>query len=152
MRDNESVFRPGRLAMLIAGACLAAVGCGALNGEGPGNGPECNRPRTGVQTIEEHNRLPLCEGERVDPVSVPSTAHNDEIIAWVKGFGTEPGVNPRTFDDAVMSVCASLTSDAAPSEIVPFAAQWFGEGEDLLTWSEARSVIDLIETQGWCLT
>lgn len=156
IRAFSKLRRWGRAAGLHVIVTIAAIGltvggCGLSDGTGFGDEPDCGPPPKGVQTIDENTKLPLCEGESPDPPSAPSVAESNEIISKIEGFGRKPGIEMDRFGWAMMSVCASLAGDASPAEIAPHAAKWFGRGDDNLSVAQSRSIVDLIETQGWCV-
>lgn len=93
----------------------------------------------------------VCIDGRLETLPVPSDAQYNEIIKKVEGFGPKSRIDPDRFATAPMSVCVSLSRGASPAEIASDAAEWFGRGDDNLSSAQAGSIVDLIETQGWCV-
>ncbi|MEO6471532.1 MAG: hypothetical protein ABIR57_06555 [Aeromicrobium sp.] len=141
--------KPVRIAVVaaIAAICLTATGCGVVDA-GTSDAIHCIPPK-GVQTIEEYTNQ-VCE-ERPEPLPAPSLVQQNEIISKLQRFGQKPGTMVDRSDGAIMSVCVSLLGGASAVEIAPHAAKWFSRGKDRLSVAQSRSIVDLIETQGWCL-
>lgn len=115
--------------------------------------PECGPPRKGVQTIDEANALPLCEGDDDGATRMPSPADSDQIMNKLHGYGLKVDTVVDHSGWASASVCASLLGEATPKQIGPHAAKWFSQGEKadaMLTEPQARSIVDLIVSQRWC--
>ncbi|MDQ3157103.1 MAG: hypothetical protein M3Q98_10325 [Actinomycetota bacterium] len=132
----------------IAAIWLTAAGCVHFE-DATSDGANCSPP-TGVQTIEKYSKQ-VCEGERPERLPVASMAQLNEIISRIQRLWPELGIDPDRFGQAVMSVCVSLLGDASRADIAPHAAEWFSGGKGSLSLAQSKSIVDLIETQGWCV-
>lgn len=131
---------------------LLLAGCSTISVD-TGDGEECGPPRKGVQTIDEANTLPLCEGDYDGASRVPSPSDSDEIMAELLAYGLEIDTVVDHSGWASSSVCASLLGKATPQQIAPYAAKWFSKDEEpdgRLTEPQARSIVELIVSQRWC--
>lgn len=131
--------------------CSATGGCGLLDGAGFGDEedyPACVPPK-GVQTVEEYAKQ-VCRDDNPPLFQDPTADQNNEILSMIDKFDLKWSFDLNRFGPATLSVCISLYGDATPAEIAPHAAEWFGRDDHKLSLEQSRSVVDLIQKQGWC--
>lgn len=149
MRGGRAA-RPA-IASFVAALCLVSGGCGILHGAGfsdESKDNDCSPPK-GVQTVEEYSNQTCSRNQK--PLPQPSIDQLNEIISKIQKFGPKPVFDVSRVATATFSVCVSLIGNAKPSEIAPPAEEWFSHKGNSLSLAQARSVVDLVVAQGWCV-
>lgn len=128
--------------------CMLGSGCGLVDGAGFGDeGDGVCTPPSEIQMLDDP--VACLDGHFVT-LPVPSDVQYNAIINKIESFGPSSRIDPDRFATAPISACVYLIHGKRPAEIAPSAAEWFGHGDVKLSLAQAETIVDLIETQGWC--